>query len=91
MRGRKARWLRARACSMGAAESRGARNEDKRTSRRENKDAFVEAIERMRARQPMEPPVVRPPAVAESGLHVCLVGGCSRQCVFGIGWMMIVL
>lgn len=60
--------------SMGAAESRGGRNEDKRTSRREHKDAFVAAIERMRAAQQLvgKAPVVVPPAAAESGLHVCL-------------------
>ena len=64
---------------MGAAESRGGRNEDKRTSRREHKDVFVAAIEAMRAKQLVEAPLVEgphpPPAavpVAESGLHVCL-------------------
>jgi kinesin family protein 2/24 len=57
---------------MGAAESRGGRNEDKRTSRRENKDAFTAAIERMRARQVVEAPAVLPPGAAESGLHVCV-------------------
>ncbi len=57
---------------MGAAESRGGRNEDKRTSRREHKDVFVAAIEQMRAKQLLEVPPVAPPAAAESGLHVCL-------------------
>eukprot|EP01043_Picozoa_sp_COSAG02_P029874 COSAG02_NODE_1879_length_10557_cov_2.360976_2_plen_593_part_00 len=57
---------------MGAAESRGGRNEDKRTSRREHKDVFVAAIEQMRAKQLLEVPPVVPPAAAESGLHVCL-------------------
>ena len=57
---------------MGAGESRPGRIEDKRTSRRENRETFCASIERLRAQHGAAPPAVREPGAAASGLHVCL-------------------
>lgn len=67
--------LRACLLVMGAAESRGVRNEDKRTSRREHAKPFTAAIKEWRAAHREShagTDAACAPAAAKSGLHVCL-------------------